>query len=155
MTTTYLTTNLEGGGDVKTSIINGKVFEPAWTDPVGPTPVATKAMLQEEYGTRATTVAGGRNEGLNFGNVVADSEGTGNRDPGGGGVKGRKLECWHCEGEHLKRNCPKCAEEKDNKKKDDGGEWRDRGADDKRADRKLEVKGGQLHTMFTSLVEQT
>ena len=44
--------NLEGGGDVKTSIWNGKVFEPVWPDPVGPNPAATKAMLQAEYGMR-------------------------------------------------------------------------------------------------------
>ena len=45
--------------------------------------------------TRATPVARGRNEGLNFGNVVADSEGTGNGDTSGGIGTGRKLECWH------------------------------------------------------------
>ena len=32
--TAYLITKLKGGGDVKTSIWNGKVFEPAWPDPV-------------------------------------------------------------------------------------------------------------------------
>ena len=48
--------------------------------------------------TWATPVAGGRNIGLNFGNVVADSEGTGNRDTGDDGDTGRKLECWHCGG---------------------------------------------------------
>ena len=35
---------------------NGKVFEPPWPDPVGPNPAAMKAMLQEEYGTRAKRV---------------------------------------------------------------------------------------------------
>ena len=40
-------------GDVKMSSRNGKVFEPAWPDLVGPNPVATKAMLQAEYGTRS------------------------------------------------------------------------------------------------------
>ena len=52
----YLSTKLEGGGDVKTSIQNGKVFEPPWPDPVGPNVAATKAMLQAEYGTRAKRV---------------------------------------------------------------------------------------------------
>ena len=56
VTTTYLSTKIEGGGDVKTLIRNGKVFEPAWLDPVGPTPVATNAMLQALYGTRAKRV---------------------------------------------------------------------------------------------------
>ena len=56
LTTTYLSTKLKGSGDVKTSIRNGKVFEPAWPDPVGPTPAATKSMLQAEYGTRAKRV---------------------------------------------------------------------------------------------------
>ena len=42
--------------------------------------------------TRETLVAGGPNEGLNFGNVVADSETTGYGDHGGGGGIGRKLE---------------------------------------------------------------
>ena len=48
--------------------------------------------------TRATPVARGRNEGLNFGNVVANSEGTGNGDTSGGIDTGRKLEYWHCGG---------------------------------------------------------
>ena len=52
----YLSTKIEGGGDVKTSIRNGKVFELAWPDPVGPNVAATKAMLQAEYGTRAKRV---------------------------------------------------------------------------------------------------
>ena len=56
LTAAYLSTKLEGGGDVKTSIRNGKLFEPAWPDPVGPTLAATKAMLQAEYGTRAKRV---------------------------------------------------------------------------------------------------
>ena len=54
--TAYLSMKLEGGGDVKTSIRNGKVFEPAWPDPVGPNPAATKSMLQLEYGTRSKMV---------------------------------------------------------------------------------------------------
>ena len=46
LATAYLIKNLEcGGDDVKTSICNGKVFEPVWPDPVGPNPAATKAML--------------------------------------------------------------------------------------------------------------
>ena len=52
----YTSTNIEGGGDVKTSIRNGKVFEPPWPDLVGPNPAATEAMLQVEYGTRAKRV---------------------------------------------------------------------------------------------------
>ena len=47
---------LKGGGDVKTLIRNGKSFDSAWADPVGPNPAATKAMLQVEYGTRAKRV---------------------------------------------------------------------------------------------------
>ena len=56
LTTAYLSTKLEGGRNVKTSIRNGKVFKPAWPDPVGPNPAATKFMLQAEYGTRAKSV---------------------------------------------------------------------------------------------------
>ena len=41
--------------------------------------------------TRATVVVGGRNEGLNFGNVVADSKGTEDGGHGGGGGIGRKM----------------------------------------------------------------
>ena len=43
------------------------------------------------YPMRATPVARGRNEGLNFWNVVSDSKGTGNGDPGGGSNAGKKL----------------------------------------------------------------
>ena len=53
MTTVYLSTKIEGGGDVETSIRNGKFFEPAWPEPVETNPAATKSMLQAEYGTRA------------------------------------------------------------------------------------------------------
>ena len=56
LTTAYLRTNLEGGGNVETSIRNGKVFKPPWPDPVGPNVASTKAMLQEECGTRAKRV---------------------------------------------------------------------------------------------------
>ena len=55
-TTAYLSTKLEGYGNIKTSIRNKKFFEPAWLNPVGPNPAATKAMLQEENGTRAKRV---------------------------------------------------------------------------------------------------
>ena len=67
--------------------------------------------------TRATLVAGGRNKGLNFGNVVADSEITEDGDHGGGGGIARNLECWNCGGEHLKRNRPNRAEEREKTKK--------------------------------------
>ena len=93
--------------------------------------------------TRATTVYGGHNEGLNFGNVVADSETVGDRNHGGSGGIGRKLEFCHCGGGHLKKNFPKRAEEKEKKKNYDGG------ANDKSA----EVKGRQMHTMFMSSVD--
>ena len=43
--------------------------------------------------TRATPVAGGRNEGMNFRNVVADSEDTGTRDTGRVSGAWRTLEC--------------------------------------------------------------
>ena len=56
LTTAYLITKLEGGGDVKPSIWNGKVFDPAWPEPVGPNPAPTEAMLQAEYGTREKRV---------------------------------------------------------------------------------------------------
>ena len=47
LTTAYLRTKLKGGGNIETSIRNGKVFDPAWLDPVVLNPAATKAMLQE------------------------------------------------------------------------------------------------------------
>ena len=56
MTSAYLITKLNDGGDVETPNRNGEVFEPAWTETVGPTPEATKAMLQAEYGMRAKKV---------------------------------------------------------------------------------------------------
>ena len=62
--------------------------------------------------TKATLVDGGRNEGLNFGNVVADSEGIGNGDLGGGGGAERKMECCHCVGDHLRRNCQSALKKK-------------------------------------------
>ena len=51
-----MSTKLKGGGNVKTSIRNGKVFEPPWQELVGPNVETTKAMLQAEYGTRAKRV---------------------------------------------------------------------------------------------------
>ena len=56
LTTAYLSTKLEVGSNVKMSIRNGKIFETAWPDPVGPNPVATKVMLQAESGTKAKRV---------------------------------------------------------------------------------------------------
>ena len=56
VTTVYLSTNIEGGGDIKTSIRNSKLFEPEWSNPVGPNLEATKAMLQAEYGTKSKIV---------------------------------------------------------------------------------------------------
>ena len=46
LTTEYLSTKLECGGDIETSIKNRKVFEPAWTDLVVPNTAATNAMVQ-------------------------------------------------------------------------------------------------------------
>ena len=57
--------------------------------------------------TRATPLAGGRNKGLNFGNMVANSKTTGDRDNGGVGGIEINMECWKCGGAHLKRNCSK------------------------------------------------
>ena len=45
MTTAYMSTKLEGGGDVETWIQNGKMFEPMWPNPAGSNPDATKVML--------------------------------------------------------------------------------------------------------------
>ena len=88
---------------------------------------------------RATPVSGGRNEGLNFGNVAVEYKTTGDRYHGSVGGIRRKLECWRCGGEHVKRDCPKGGEEKGKKKDDDV-------VNNKCA----KVTGGQLHTMFTS-----
>ena len=54
--------------------------------------------------TRATPVSGGRNEGLNFGNVVTKYETTGGGNHGSSGGIVRKLDFWNFGGEHLKRN---------------------------------------------------
>ena len=63
-------------------------------------------LMVEFEPARYTAVAGGRNKNLNFGNMVANSKGTGYRDHvggcgGGGGCGsgsgsgiGRKLEFW-------------------------------------------------------------
>ena len=90
--------------------------------------------------TRTTLVSGGSNKGLNLGNVAVESETTGDRGHGSGGGIGRKLECWRCGGEHMKRDCLKHAEEKENKQKDGEGV----------KNKRVEVTGRQLHAMFTS-----
>ena len=90
--------------------------------------------------TRSTPVSGGRNKGINFGNVAVKPGTMGERDHGGGGSTVRKIECWCCGGDNMKIDCLKRAEDKENKKKD--GE----DAENKR----VEVTGGQLHMMFTS-----
>ena len=107
--------------------------------------------------TRETVVAGGHNGGINFGNVVSESEDTGTGNTGGGGDgAGRKREFWHCGGDHLKRNGPKLSKKgKEKNQKEKGGEWCIRKASDKCADGKTKVKRGQLYTMFTSLVYST
>ena len=56
--------------------------------------------------TRATVVSGGRNEGMDFGNV-ADEPGTGrDRDHGGGSITARKIECWRCGGGTYEKGLP-------------------------------------------------
>ena len=62
--------------------------------------------------TRATPLSRGHNKGLNFRNVAIKSKTAGDRDHGGGGSMGRKLDCWRCGGKHMKRDCPKRAKEK-------------------------------------------
>ena len=73
------------------------------------------------YPTRETRVTRRSNKYLNFGNVVVESETTGDGDHDSSSGIGRKLEFWYCGGENLKRNCSKRAEEKLNNKKDDVG----------------------------------
>ena len=94
--------------------------------------------------TMATSVSWGRNEGMNFGNVAAEPGTKGDGDHGGFSATTRNIDCWRCGGDHMKRDCPKCAEEKEKKKKDRED------AENKRT----EVMGGQLHTMFTSSGEE-
>ena len=62
--------------------------------------------------TRATSVSGGWSEGVNFGNVAAEPITGGDRDHGRGRSTARNIECWRCGGDHMKRDCPKRAEEK-------------------------------------------
>ena len=88
-------------------------------------------MVDFEH-TRPTTVSGGRNKGMNFRNVAVEPGTGGDGDHSSGGDIARKIECWRCGGDHMKKDCPKRVEEKENKKKD--GEE----ADNKRA----EVTGG-------------
>ena len=70
--------------------------------------------------TRDILVSGGRNEGMNFGNVAAKPGTGGDGDHGGGSPTDRNIECWRCGGDHMKRDCPKRVKEKENKKKDGG-----------------------------------
>ena len=44
--------------------------------------------------TRTTPVSGGRNEGMNFGNGAVEYRTGEDRDHGGGGGTGRKIEYW-------------------------------------------------------------
>ena len=48
--------------------------------------------------TMPTPVSGGRNEGMNFGNVAVEPGTGGDRYHGGGGGTVRKIECWSCGG---------------------------------------------------------
>ena len=68
--------------------------------------------------TRHTAVSGGQNEGTNFRNVAVEPGTGGDGDHGGGNRMVRKIECWRCGGDHMKRDCLKRAEEKENKEKD-------------------------------------
>ena len=62
--------------------------------------------------TRVTAVSGGRNGGMNFRNVTAETGTEGDGYHGGFIATTRKIECWLCGGDHMKRDCPKRAEEK-------------------------------------------
>ena len=79
--------------------------------------------------TRPTPVSGGRNKGTNFGNVAVEPRIVGDRDHGGGTV--RNIECWCCGGDHMKRDCPKSAEDKENTKEGEDAE-----------NKRVEVTGG-------------
>ena len=89
--------------------------------------------------TRATAVSGGRNEGMDFGNVAAKPGTKGNGEHGGFSATSKKIECWRCGGDHIKRDCPKRAKEREKNKKDE----------EEGENKRTEATGGQLHTMFT------
>ena len=81
---------------------------------------------------------------MNFGNVAAKPRTEGEGKHGGVSATSRKIECWRCGGDHMKRDCPKCAQEKEQKKKDEeDGKYK-----------RTKATEGQLHTMFTSLGEE-
>ena len=62
--------------------------------------------------TRATAVSGGWNESMNIGNVTAEPGTMGDGDHGGGSAISRKIHCWRCGRDNMKRDCPKLAKEK-------------------------------------------
>ena len=64
------------------------------------------------YPTRPTAVSRGRNEGMNFGNVAVEPGTRRGGNHGGGDCRVRNIECWNCGGDHMKRDCPKRAEDK-------------------------------------------
>ena len=68
--------------------------------------------------TRPTKVSGGRNEGMNFGNIGVWTRERGGGDHGGGRGTGRKVYCWICGGGYMNRDFLKRAEDKENKKND-------------------------------------
>ena len=94
--------------------------------------------------TMPTPVSGGRNEVMNLGNVAVEYGTGGDRDHGGDGGTGRKIECWRCGGDHMKRDCLKRTEYKKNEQKDEEGV----------ENKCVEVTGGKLHAMFTSSVDE-
>ena len=55
---------------------------------------------------------------MNFGNVPAKPGTGGDRDHGRFSDTTSTIDCWRCGGYHMKRDCPKCAEKKEKKKKD-------------------------------------
>ena len=61
--------------------------------------------------TRATAVSGGRNKGMNFGNVAAEPGTGGDRGHVGDSATAIKIDCWRYGGKHMKRYCPKRSEE--------------------------------------------
>ena len=63
--------------------------------------------------TMVALVAGGFNDGLNFGNVMTENE-----EGGADGTKNlNKQECWHCGGNRFKSNFPQLVREKNKEKK--------------------------------------